>query len=124
LILLIEGDPLLGWTRLALLERQFEAVCRVGTAAEALCLIEQPAFASRLCLVISSHTKSDNDGPAFVAELVSRMPEVPVLVLGDVLDGSDSYQGEKVTYLPGPYVSEQICSKAKQMLRGAQSLTA
>ena len=67
---------------MSLLGRQFGDVRRVTDAAEALCLVEQPEFASKLGLVISGHHMPGIGGPAFVAELHARMPNLPVLVSG------------------------------------------
>ena len=52
-ILLVDDDPLQAFLRKSILERRFRDVERVGDAAEALCLVEQPEFAGQLGLVIS-----------------------------------------------------------------------
>ena len=52
-ILLVDNDPLQAFLRKSILERRFDDVQRVGDAAEAFCLVEQPQFAENLGLVIS-----------------------------------------------------------------------
>ena len=52
-ILLVDSDPLQAHQRRSILERRFPDVQRVGDAAEALCLVEQPQFTANLGLVIS-----------------------------------------------------------------------
>ncbi len=81
-ILLVEDDPLQAFLTMSLLGRQFGDVRRATDAAEALCLVEQPEFATKLSLVISGHDTPGITGPAFVAELQSECPHLPVLVLG------------------------------------------
>ena len=81
-ILLVDNDPLQASLRKSILERRFSEVERVADAAEALCLVEQPQFAGHLGLVVSGLNMPGIGGPAFVAELHDRLPNVPVLVLG------------------------------------------
>jgi len=85
IILLVDNDPLQAFQRKSILERRFQEVERVGDAAEALCLVEQPHFAGKLGLVISGLSMPGIGGPEFVAELHTRLPQVPVLVLGSAL---------------------------------------
>ena len=89
---------------------------RVADAAEALCLVEQPQFAGGLGLVISGHHLPGIGGPAFVAELHTRIPSVPVLVLGDPSEQPGDYQGEYIRFLPRPVASDDILNAAGQML--------
>lgn len=90
---------------------------RVADAAEALCLVEQPQFAGDLGLVISGHHMPGIGGPAFVEELLSRMPSLPVLVLGDAHEKAGDYAGERIRFLPRPVATDEILSVAGQMLR-------
>jgi DNA-binding NtrC family response regulator len=114
-ILLVEDDPLQALVRKAFLEKRFR-VKRVADAAEALCLIEQRVFSDNLGLVISGHHSSGLGGPAFVAELQSRMPEVPVLVLGSAAESPGDYAGECVRFLPRPAATEAIVAAAGEMM--------
>ena len=57
-ILLVDDDPLNASVRKAILERNHSDVRRVGDAAEALCLLEQPNFANDINLVVSSDQHS------------------------------------------------------------------
>ena len=71
-------------------------------AADALCLVEQPQFAGGLGLVVTGHQLAGIGGPAFVAELHTRIPSVPVLVLGDSSEERNEYPSEHVTFLARP----------------------
>ena len=70
-----------------------QAVVRALDAADALCMVETPDFAEALSLVITGHVMSGISGPEFVAELRSRMPHVPVLVLSGVPNAEREYLG-------------------------------
>jgi DNA-binding NtrC family response regulator len=115
-ILLVDNDPLQAIQRKSILERRFHDVQRVGDAAEAFCLVEQPAFAGGLGLVISGQHMQGIGGPAFVAELHFRMPELPVLVLGNAGEVAEDYAGKWVRFLPKPVAGEEILALASQML--------
>jgi DNA-binding NtrC family response regulator len=107
----------------ALLDRQFADVKRVADAAEALCLVEQPQFADDLGLVISRDRLPGIGGPAFVAELHSRMPELPVLVLGDDVQWPSDMKGTYVRFLSHSSATTEIVSAASQMLAKSGSGT-
>jgi CheY-like chemotaxis protein len=123
-ILLVDNDPLLACLRKSILERRFDEVERVSDAAEAFCLVEQPQFADRLGLVVSGHHMPGIGGPAFVAELLVRLPGLPVLVLGDSNEAAGDYCGEGVRFLSRPTNSEQLLSLASQMVRQGEPQTA
>jgi DNA-binding NtrC family response regulator len=115
-ILLVDSDPLQAHQRRSILERRFPHVRRVGDAAEALCLVEQPQFAANLGLVISGQHMQGIGGPAFVAELHLRLPSLAVLVLGSNGEAADDYAGEFLRFLPGPVAGEEMLALAGQML--------
>jgi len=101
---------------MSLLGRRFGNVCRVNDAAEALCLIEQPDFAGKLSLVITEHHTPGIGGPAFVAELRSRKPDLSVLVLGAKGPAPSEYSDERVVFLPRPVGGEKMLAVTGQLL--------
>ncbi len=115
-ILIVDDDPLQASLLMSLLGRQFGNVCRVNDAAEALCLIEQPEFAGKLSLVITGQHMAGLDGPAFVAELQSRKPDLPVLVLSATSNGPTDYKGEQVVFLPRPVGGDRMLAVTSQIL--------
>jgi len=115
-ILLVDNDPLQAFLRKAILERRFRNVERVADAAEALCLVEQPQFAKNLGLVVSGLSMPGIGGPEFVAELHSRLPKVPVLVLGGASESAGDYAGDWVRFLPRPFTGEEMLTAAGELL--------
>ena len=115
-ILLVDDDPLQAYLRKSILEARFPDVQRATDAAEALCLVEQPQFAANLALVISGHHMPGLGGPAFVAELHTRLPWVPVLVLGGVGEDAEDYAGSGACFRPHPVSSEDLLALTCQML--------
>ncbi|MGB8031506.1 MAG: response regulator [Terracidiphilus sp.] len=115
-ILIVDDDPLQASLLMSLLGRQFGNVCRVNDAAEALCLIEQPEFASKLSLVITGHHMPGIGGPAFVAELHSRKPDLPVLVLSAKGVGPSDYKDEQIFFLPRPVGGDKMLAVTGQIL--------
>jgi DNA-binding NtrC family response regulator len=115
-ILLVDDDPLQAFVRMSALERRFRDVVRVADAAEALCLIEEPTFSSRLGLVISGHHRPGLGGPEFVAELHIRKPDVPVLVLASGSENASDYSEFGVRFVPKPTHNDELVEIAGQML--------
>jgi CheY-like chemotaxis protein len=119
-ILLVDNDPFQALQRKSILERRFHDVQRVGDAFEALCLVEQPQFAGNLGLVISAEHMQGIGGPAFVAELHMRLPDVPVLVLGSASETGTDYSGEWVRFLPRPFTDAEMLRAAGLLLAQQQ----
>jgi CheY-like chemotaxis protein len=115
-ILLVDNDPFQALQRKSILERRFQDVQRVGDASEALCLVEQPQFAGNLKLVISGGHMQGIGGPAFVAEIHTRLPNVPILVLGIDTEAETEYSGERVRFLPRPFTDEEMLRAAGIMV--------
>lgn len=115
-ILLVDDDPFQASVRKSILEKRFSDVIRVADAAEALCLVEQPQFAGTLGLVVSGHHLAGIGGPAFVAELHTRFPSLPVLVLGISSEERSNYSGELVGFLSRPIQDEQLLALASRLL--------
>jgi CheY-like chemotaxis protein len=117
-ILLVDHDPLQASLRKSLLERRFSDVRRVSDAAEALCLVEQPQFASRLGLIVAGGQVPGLGGPAFVAELHTRLPQLPILVLGSENEAESDYiyVSQCIRFLPRPFASEEMLVAAHQMI--------
>jgi|ERR1700721_1797383 DNA-binding NtrC family response regulator len=124
IILLVDNDPLQAFQRKSILERSFREVERVGDAAEALCLVEQPHFARNLGLVISGFSMPGIGGPEFVAELHSRLPHVPVLVLGNTSELPGDYLGGFVQFLAKPYAMDEMVAAAAVLLEQASESAA
>jgi CheY-like chemotaxis protein len=123
-ILLVDDDPLQAFVRKSILEKRFSDVLRVADAAEALCLVEQPQFAGRLGLVVSRHSLAGIGGPAFVSELRTRIPFLPVLVLIDTSADRRDYAGEDVRFLARPIIAQELLNLAGQMMAQDQRKTA
>ncbi len=115
-ILLVDDDALQASLMLSILGQRFGEVRRVTDAAEALCLIEQPEFTSKLRLVISGHQTPGIGGPTFVNELHTRIPELPVLVLGAAEETSADYADAHVVFMAKPFAAERMLTLTKQML--------
>ena len=115
-ILLVDNDPFQALQRKSILERRFDDVQRVGDASEALCLVEQPQFAGNLGLVVSGEHMQGIGGPAFVAELHTRLPNVPVLVLGVASEAETDYSGDWVRFLPSPFTNDEMVRSAGHLL--------
>lgn len=114
-VLLVDDDPLQARVRRSILGRGFPAVERAADAAEAFIRIEDPGFRNQLGLVIVGLIRPGLGSPAFVAELTSRFPSVPVLVLGQGSDGAVPGQSPSVRFLYSAS-PEQMLATSRQMV--------
>jgi DNA-binding response OmpR family regulator len=115
-ILLVDDNPLRASLRQSILEGSVSAVVRVSDAAEALCLVESPEFASSLRLVITGHTGSGIPGPDFAAELRARLPHVPVLILSAQGDVEREYAGIGGLYHSKTLSPDELRSAVNRLL--------
>jgi CheY-like chemotaxis protein len=123
-ILLVDDDALQASLILSVLEQRFGDIRRVFNAAEALCLIEQPELACNLRLVIAGHHLPGMSGPAFVNELRSRAPDLPILVLGAIGETSADYVGAHVCFLAKPFTAVKMLNLASWMLTDPKAAVA
>lgn len=115
-ILLVDDDPLNASVRKSILERNYSDVRRVGDAAEALCLVEQPQFAQNLRLVVTSDQHSGIGLTGFVSELHLRMPDLPILIIGDDNSEFRDLSAFPVEFIQRPVSAERLLEAVKQKL--------
>jgi CheY-like chemotaxis protein len=116
MVLLVDDDPLQAYVRRSILQRHFRAVERAADPAEAFIMVEDPRFAEKLGLVVVGLNRPGLGSPDFVAELISRLPALPVLVLGRHRDDADLYPGENVRFLPRTVPTDQMLAVSRQMV--------
>ena len=115
-VLLVDDDPLQAYVRRSILERSFRAVERASDPVEAFILVEEPDFAEKLGLVVVGLNRPGLGSPAFVAELTSRLPAVPVLVLGCNREDAALCPGANVRFLLRTVPTEQMLAVSRQMM--------
>jgi DNA-binding NtrC family response regulator len=115
-ILLVDDDPLQASVRKSILERKYSDVRRVGDAAEALCLVEQPQFAQSLRLIVASGLHSGIGLADFISELHIRMPNMPILVIGDDAVKQGEFTSSPVHFVQRPITAERLLEAVKQKL--------
>lgn len=116
MVLLVDDDPLQAHVRRSVLLRHFRTVERATDAAEAFILVEDPDFAEKLGLVVVGLDRPGLGSPAFVAELTSRLPSVPVLVLGGNREDAALYPLENVRFLLRTVSTDQMLAVSRQMM--------
>jgi DNA-binding NtrC family response regulator len=123
-ILLVDDDPLQAFVRKCTLRRYFDDVQRVADAAEALCLVEQPEFASNLGLVITGHHAAGFGGPAFVDELHDRLPALRVIVIGNGDELPTDYDGRRVYFVSGHSDFDELATVAGFLMEARERTAA
>ncbi len=112
----MDDDPLQAYVRKSLLQHRVTGVERAADAAEAFILVEQPNFVEKLGLVIVGLHFPGVGGPAFVSEMTSRLPAVPILVLGGGGDKAVDYVGDNVRFMARPIATEEMLAVTRQLL--------
>ncbi len=119
-VLLVDDDPLQAHVRTSVLGRGFPDVERAADAAEAFIRLEDPGFRNQLGLIIVGLNRPGLGSPAFVAELTSRLPSVPILVLGQRHDGPGQSQNPSVRFLYSAS-PEQMLATSRQMVKHSKA---
>jgi CheY-like chemotaxis protein len=115
-VLLVDDDPLQAHVRRTILGRAFLPIERAADAAEAFILVEDPEFTRRLSLVVVGLGRPGMGSRAFVAELTSRVPSVPILVLGPAGEEVLYSEAPHVRFLPRTASSEQLLGVSREMV--------
>ncbi len=123
-VLLVDDDPLQAYVRTALLKSRFSNVERAADVAEAFILVEEREFAERLGLVVVGLNRPGLGSPAFVAELICRLPSVPILVLGNDHDRAAFYAGPNVRFLPPSVPSDQMLAESRHLIEHCRARVA
>jgi DNA-binding NtrC family response regulator len=123
-ILLVEDDPFQALATESALERHFAGIERARDAAQAFIKIENPKFLVTLALVVVGLHLPGLAGPQFVNELTSRVPHVPVLVIGRPGESAQDYPGKSVRFLPHGASSQDVLAGTRAMLSGPTSKVA
>ncbi len=123
-VLLVDDDPLQAHVRRSILQSHFRDVERAADAAEAFILVEEPLFAERLGLVVVGLKRPGMANDAFVAELIDRLPSLPILVLGHSGEDAALFSGQNVRFLPRTVQSDQMLNVSRQMTEQYMGRTA
>jgi CheY-like chemotaxis protein len=107
-ILLVDDNPVQASTRKAILSHSGNNVFVAANAQEALKLLEDTGFTNNISLIITDHLMPKMNGPQFVAQLRTQLPNVPVLVLSGMPGAEAEYDGMNVLYRLKPMDPEEL----------------
>jgi CheY-like chemotaxis protein len=116
-ILLVNDDPFQAYAQKAALESVYQRVVRATGVAEALILVDQPAFARDLALVVVALHMPGLSGQVFVDEMAIRAPRVPVLVLCTHDDCTEQYVSANAHLLPASSSMNDLLRAASQTMQ-------
>ena len=123
-ILLVDDNGIQAATRKAILMRAGRSVSLACDGSEALAMLEEPEAARRVRLVVTDHLMPGMNGPAFVAQLRLRFPDLPVLVLSGLAEAEDEYADLDVTFRVKPFPPDQLLMLVRSLLNEPMSRTA
>ena len=115
-ILLVDDDPFQANAHRLALERHFPNIERVTGASEAFIRLGEPEFQETLALILVGLRLPGVGSPAIVSELRSRLPHVPVLVIGRRGETATDYTSEKVGFLPSGSPGSELLAAVRKVL--------
>jgi CheY-like chemotaxis protein len=113
----VNDDPFQAYAQKAALESVYQRVVRATGAAEAFILVDQPAFARDLALVVVALHMPGLSGQVFVDELAIRAPRVPVLVLCTNDGCTEQYTSANAHLLPASSSMNDMLRAAGQIMQ-------
>jgi CheY-like chemotaxis protein len=123
-ILLVDDNPLRAAMRKSILDGSASSVVRVGDASAALCAVEAPEFAESLVLIIVAHSLSGISGPELAAELRTRIPHVPILILSPLAGNEAAYDEISGLFHSTTKSPDELRSLVSQLVSGNQKRSA
>ena len=114
-VLIVEDDPFQAHPHRETLEK-FTNVERAADASEAFIRIEDPGFRDALALVVAGLRMPGVAGPAFVSELMARVPLVPILVIGRIGETARDYPSQNVAFLPANASEDHLLASVRKIL--------
>lgn len=114
-VLIVEDDPFQAHPHRETLEK-LTAVERAADATEAFIRIEDPGFRDTLALVVAGLRMPGVAGPAFVSELMARLPMVPILVIGRIGETARDYPSQNVNFLPATASEGDLLVSVRKIL--------
>jgi len=123
-ILLVDDNCIQATTRKAILSRSGRNVAVACDGAQALAMLDQAGGHRPVGLVITDHLMPNMNGPEFVAELRSRFPDLPVVVLSGLAEAEDEYRRLDVLFRLKPCPPEELLSIVRSLLDQPLSRTA
>jgi CheY-like chemotaxis protein len=115
-ILLVDDNCIQATTRKAILARSGRSVAVACNGEQALMMLEQTGTPTPVGLVVTDHLMPGMNGPAFVDQLRSRFPDLPVLVLSGLADAEDEYQDLDVIFRVKPFAPDDLLALVRSLL--------
>jgi len=125
-VLLLDDNPAQLAMREMVLRRGSIETHVATTAKSALALLRSTTGHNRIGAVITDHLMPGMDGAAFVRELRSFHPDLPVIVISGLPDADAEYSGLNVTFRMKPCEPDELIAlvRAKLEADGTQRISA
>lgn len=118
-ILLVDDNALQATIRRTILERSGYTIITALQPAGALDRLQSSgnsAHSDEISLVITDHIMPGMNGSAFVREIRSQFPELPVLVISGMEEATSEYEGLNVEFRTKPLQPDILLKCVQQLL--------
>ncbi len=123
-ILVVDDNLVQGATRKTILSLYFEEVTHTQEAVKALELLRKSATTHPISLIITDHLMPEMNGPEFVRELRTFLPNTPVIVLSGLAEVNDEYAGLDIVFRSKPFAPDALVSLCQELLQTPVGRTA
>ena len=120
-VLLVDDNALQACTREAILSRSGIGVVVAHSAQAALKLLNDPATADTISLLVTDHLMPSMNGAELARQVRVMSPDLPILVLSGMPDAESEYVGLDVVFQLKPFPPLELIRLVKVLL-GQQTL--
>jgi DNA-binding response OmpR family regulator len=114
-VLLIDDNAVQAATRQTILKRAGYYVIAALNPRRALEQFQNDEFPTHIGLVITDHMMPEMTGSAFVKELRTTHPELPVMVISGLEEAEDEYVGMDVLFRLKPVLPENLLASVHRL---------
>lgn len=114
-ILLVDDNAVQAAVRQAILKRNGYSVVTTLNPRRALEQVRNGDFLTQIDLVITDHIMPGMTGSAFVREIRSLQPAIPVLVISGLEEAAQEYEGLNVEFRVKPLQPECLLECVQQL---------
>jgi CheY-like chemotaxis protein len=120
-LLLIDDNPIQAATRQTILRRAGYHVIALLNPERALETFRANEFPAPIDLIITDHIMPGMNGSAFIAELRTFAPTIPVLVISGMAEAEDEYRDLGVDFRLKPLLPDNLLATVHRLVEAGVS---
>ena len=119
-ILLIDDNAVQAATRQTILKRAGYFVIAVLNPERALEQFRSDEFPAPIDLILTDHVMPCMNGSEFVRKLREFQPRVPVLVISEMVEAEEEYEGLNIQFRLKPLLPDNLLASVHQLVTNVE----